>query len=264
MERNMVVYLMIQELGDSECILSGTICNKHGQIFVTCSRIKLVSMSIETSLQQVKFHECWKDETETFINNNQPRPEHSKYLIIAKNQTHANSLKQQINQITKDQSYTEVTLDPGTLVQKPLVKFLHLQFVTGAVIYLQTETFQSTETSNTLEQQIYAICETVVEILKVLQDSEIHIPLYVVTVRTKSTSEIPTEPTSPVDYALWGFVRSVTTESSVAVTLIDIENVNHQTMNTLANFVHRYTPSNPEWLIRSNTFSCTFSCFKST
>ena len=256
MERNMFVYLIIQELGDSECILSGTLCNKHGQILVTCSRIRLVSMSIETSLRQVKFRECWKDETENFINNHQPRPEHSKYLIIAKNQTHANSLKQQIHQITKDQSYTEVTLDPGTLVQKPLVKFLHLQFVTGAVIYLQTETFQNTETSNTLEQQTYALCETVVEILKVLQDSEIHIPLYVVTVRAKSASEIPTEPTSPVDYALWGFVRSATTESSVAVTLIDIENVNHKTMNSLANFVHRYTPSNPEWLIRNNTFSC--------
>ena len=253
-EPKMVVHLVVRRNTDSEFILAGTISNQYGTVLLTCSRIRIVSISEETSMGQVKYSEIWEDQTTYFINKCNQRPKQSKYLIVASNQEHSRLLHQQISEITQNVSHI-VTATEGNH-SRELQSFEQVEIPTGAVIYLQTTMFDCTMDSHTIEELIYKRCNTVVDILKVLQNSE-SIPLYVVTTRAR----IKSRSINVADYAIWGFVRSAIMESSVAVTLVDVENTELYMMKHLANFTSRFVPSNPEWIIESkNANNAQFLC----
>ena len=254
MEPKMVVHLVLKTNTDSERILSGTISNQYGTVLLTCSRIRLVSISEETSMGQVKYSEIWDEQTTNFINKCQERPKQSKYLIVASNQDHSRLLQQQISEITQNESH--IVTATVSNHSRALQNFQQVEMSTGAVIYLQTTMFDCTVDSHIIEELIYKRCNTVAVILKSLQNYE-SIPLYVVTTRARSKSGN----INLADYAIWGYVRSVIMESSVAVTLVDVENTELYMMKHLANFISRFMPSNPEWIIQSeNANSAQFLC----
>ena len=253
-EPKMVVHLVLKTNTDSERILSGTISNQYGTVLLTCSRIRLVSISEETSMGQVKYHEIWEDQTTYFLNKCYQRPKQSKYLIVASNHEHSQLLQQQICEITQNESHI-VTAAEGDFL-RALQNFEKTEISTGAVIYLQTTMFDCAMDSHTIEELIYKRCNTVADILKGLQNSE-SIPLYVVTARAR----IKSGSINLADYAIWGFVRSAIMESSVAVTLVDVENTEVHVIKHLANFISRLVPSNPEWIIQSeNATNAQFLC----
>ena len=253
-EPKMVVHLVLKTNTDSERILSGTISNQYGTVLLTCSRIRLVSISEETSMGQVKYSEIWEDQTTYFINKCHERPKQSKYLIVASNQEHSQLLQQQISEITENGNHI-VTVTEGNHL-RALQNFKQDEMSSGAVIYLQTTMFDCTDNSHTIEELIYKRCNTVADILKALQNSE-SIPLYVVTTGTRNKSGS----INLTDYAIWGFVRSAIMESSVAVTLVDVKNTEPYMMKHLANFTSRFMPSNPEWIIESeNANDAQFLC----